>query len=242
MAKNANCWLVVALLVVIAGFLQYYAWTQNKEEILRAKLEREQLESRHDSLLAVVEKRESEIQQLEVRIESQLQAADLLREEVDSLEEVRAAAQLTVRMMQKPAELTSRLEDTFPEMIGSQWGVTKVYDPEIGESFDYIMFPLWFSETFIIDHQNVSNFEEQRDKLKDLDLLNRRVIVLKDSVIYLERENKFAYRSGYNEAYEKYLALNEKYLEYLRKPHPLSFTRLLTAAGVGVLVGTQIDK
>jgi hypothetical protein len=241
-AKNVNVWLLVVILLLAGGLFYVWGRAQNQKEIARVELEREHMKATRDSLISIVDAREEEIQSLEVQIESQLLTANLLRAEVDSLEETRAAAQLSVRMLRQPADLTRRFEDTFPEVAGSSWGVTEIYDPEIDGSFDYIILPLWFSETFIIDHQNSLNFEDQRDKLRDLDTLNQQVIALKDSVIYLERENKLAYRFGYNEAYEKYLALNEKYVEYLRKPRPLSFSRLLTAAGVGVLVGTQLDK
>ena len=49
-------------------------------------------------------------------------------------------------------ELKQRLLENFPESGGSDWGVKDVFNEENGIEIEYLLVPLWFSETFIIDH------------------------------------------------------------------------------------------
>lgn len=236
---------VVAVLLMLA--LTYItARYVDQEEILRAKTEMLGLKATRDSIYALVARKDSLQRELQEEV-SDLQAdATALRQQVSALEEERKQRQLDVRRLKKKEDLQEKLSRTYPEMGSKPWGVTEVYDKENDVSIEYFMIPLWFTETFIIEHQNSENYKQQRDKLLLVDSLQNHVIVLKDSVFHLEQEKSRAYKSGYDEAYAKYDTLNHKYIELLQKPPQInlglpSWGTILGSAAAGVLIGTQLE-
>jgi len=230
--------LMLALTYLTARFIDH-------EEILQAKAEAEQLRASRDSLLTEVTKRDSLQRELQTEVSDLRSAADTLRAHVFELEQERAENQLTVRNLRRKEDLQQRFRETFPEVASSDWGVTEVFNENANLDIEYLLTPLWFAETFIIDHQNAKSFEAQRDTLMVLDSLQTQVIALQDTIFRLEEKNKLAYQDGYNEAFTKYEVLNGKYIELLQKPPQVSMglpswgTILLSTAG-GVILGTQI--
>ncbi len=217
----------------------------NREEIQRAELEMQQLRASRDSIQAVVSLKDSIQTLLSTQVKQLERETNRLRNEVQELEEQRKEDQLTVRSIRKKEALQERLIKTFPEMAQSDWGVTDVYNEENDISVEYLLVPLWFSETFIIDHQNAESYKKQRDKLFAVDSLHQQVSVLKDSLFVLEKAKTEAYKTGYNEAYTKYEDLNKKYINLLEKPPSveLGFPKwgvIGASVGAGVLIGTQI--
>ncbi|MFH5832703.1 hypothetical protein ACG2F4_12945 [Halalkalibaculum sp. DA3122] len=237
---------------VIAGLLaigmSYFLGREiNREEIQRARMEMQQLRASRDSIQAIVSLKDSLQSLLSSQVRQLQSETNRLRNEVQELEEQRREDQLTVRSIRKKEDLQDRLEKTFPEMANSDWGVTEVYNEEAGVGVEYLLVPLWFSETFIIDHQNSESYKQQRDKLFAVDSLHQQVSVLKDSLFTLEREKAQAYETGYNDAYVKYEDLNEKYIDLLERPPSveLGFPKwgvIGASVGAGVLIGTQIKK
>ena len=133
----------------------------------------------------------------------------------------------------------------FPEVArSSRWGITELYDDKEQVSLEYIVFPAYFAETFMIDHENAQNYKQQVGKLSTLDTLNVQVIQLKDSVLVLEQQKSAAFRAGYDSAYTKYESLNAEYIAHLKNPKVgLKFPGWLSLVGataVGVAVGTVI--
>ena len=174
------------------------------------------------------------------QISSKKDEAEVLRREVYKLENERKEKQFTVRSLHKKEDLQNKFKETFPEVANSDWGVTEVFNEQYGVGIEYLLIPLWFNETFIIDHNNSKLYQAQKDKLVAVDSLNQYVIVLQDSVLVLEKLNRKAYEEGYNTAYIKYEDLNEKYISELQKG---KIDWGLQAAGfvgggiIGVLIG-----
>jgi hypothetical protein len=217
----------------------------DREEIQRAQLEMQELRASRDSIKAVVSLKDSMQVLLTTQVKQLESETSRLRIEVQDLEEEREKNQLTVRNIRKKEDLQNRLAETFPEMAQSDWGVTEVYNEEADIGIEYLLVPLWFSETFIIDHQNSISYLEQRDKLQMVDSLNQEVIVLQDSLFTLEREKAEAYQMGYEEAFTKYEDINTKYIELLEQPPSINFGFpkwgvIGASIGAGVLVGSQI--
>ncbi|MDR8389613.1 hypothetical protein NC796_00600 [Aliifodinibius sp. S!AR15-10] len=235
---------------IIAGLLamgmSYFLGRQiNQEEIQRAQLEMQQLRASRDSIKAIAALKDSLQSMLSQEVKQLQSEANRLRGEVQNLEEQRKEDQLTVRTIRKKEELQNRLVKTFPEMAQSDWGVTDVYNEEHDVSVEYLLVPLWFSETFIIDHQNSESYKKQRDKLFAVDSLHQQVDVLQDSLFVLERQKAEAYKTGYDDAYSKYEDLNEKYINLLEKPPSVNLGLpkwgvIGASVGAGVLIGTQI--
>ncbi len=219
----------------------------DQEEINRARLEMQQLRASRDSILTVVAFKDSLQKLLQEKIDEKQQVVEDLRIQVELLEQRRKADQLTVRNIRKEEELQKRLEQTFPEMAGSDWGVTEVYNEEQDISLRYLLIPFWFSETFIIDHQNSLSYQAQRDKLLQVDSLQSMVITLKDSVFTLEKQKSEAFKAGYDEAYAKYDSLNRKYIALLQKPPQINFglpqwSAVLAGFGLGIGSGLLLGR
>ena len=232
--------LMVALSYITARFV-------DRDEILRVKTEALQLQKSRDSILFAVAVRDSMERELEAQRDSLTRDADTLRARVASLEQQRAAAQLSVRRLRRRPELEERLRTTFPEVAGSAWGVMELFDEREQVGVEYFLVPVGFAETFIIDHQNAASFLQQRDSLRILDSLNTRVISLQDSIVRLERDNRAAFQTGYNEAFTKYEDLNGKYVSLLERPPQVKFgfprwPTILGSAAAGVLIGTQLKE
>ena len=69
--------------------------------------------------------------------------ADSLRSEVHELERGRQQAQLSVRLLRRPADLKKRFVETFPEIGGSDWGVTEIFSDDGGTpiGIQYVVVP-----------------------------------------------------------------------------------------------------
>lgn len=239
--------LVVAVFaVVLLVALSYILGkTDNSAEINRNRLELERLRASRDSIKTVVAFKDTMQKMLQQQISVLQSEREALRGQVEAIEEQRAQGQLTVRNLRKPEDLLKKLRETYPELAESDWGVTEVYNAANQVSIQYLLIPLWFSETFIIQDQNSAAYKEQVEKLLLLDTLGQRVGVLQDSVLVLEIQKSKAYKSGYDEAFAKYELVNAKYDSLLKRPPqfkvgiPNKWTFIggaLTGAAGGVLL------
>jgi hypothetical protein len=246
MLKKALIAVSIIALLLALGFTYVFARFRDKAEIERAQLELHQLRGQRDSLQRYVAVRESLQVGLESSAESLVDRSDALRRQVRELETDRQGQQLSVRQLRRPKELQDKLRTTFPEMAASDWGVTDVMNEEQAVEIQYLLVPLWFSETFIIDHQNSVNYASQVGRLHTMDSLQLQTITLKDRILVLEREKTEAFRTGYDSAYTKYEALNADYIKLLKNPKlSIRWTgpaALLGSAAAGVLVGAAVTQ
>ena len=229
--------IVVVLLIIFAYFGGLW---QNKEKIHRAQLEMERLRNMRDSLHTVVAYRDSMQYMMKTQAQIYRGETEILRHEVQRLEEERQENQLSVRSLRKPEDLKLRLLENFPELGDSDWGVREVYNEENDIEIEYFLVPLWFSETFIIDHQNSLSFEQQKNTLVIVDSLNQSIIVLQDSIYVLENLNRQAYEKGFQVAYVKYNTLNQQYIEELKKGKinwGWQTAGIIAGGVVGVIIG-----
>jgi hypothetical protein len=115
----------------------------------------------------------------------------------------------------------ARLEATFPEMARSNWGITSIpFEPGDTLGIEYFLIPAWFTETFIIDHENAESWREQKDKLLAVDSLRVQVVALQDSIATLHALNTLALQTGYDNSSTEYRELSTRYIAELRKPAP----------------------
>ena len=239
MAKNLTTIVIIIAVVIVILFAYFGGLWQNKEKIHQIELEKERLHSYSDSLYTVVSYRDSIEKMLKDQIMTHKIEAEGLREKVVTLEEERKENQIDVRRMRKEKDLLEKFEKTFPEIALSDWGVTEIVN-ENGFENKFLVLPLWFNETFIIDHQNALSYLAQRDTLIQLDSLNQVVITLQDSVIILETLNRKAFEEGFNVALMRYDELSDEYISELKKGKvSLEWSIVgVAAAGVaGVFIG-----
>lgn len=235
---------VCGVVAVVLALAVAHLWTRlgNAAAIARAETEARMLTEQRDSILGVVALNDSLQRELSF-VRTALEAeADLLRERIATLETERVESQLTIRRLHRSDELQTRFASTFPEMAASNWGVTEVMNEEEGVGIEYLMVPLWFSETFLIDHENSIAYQAQTESYASLAGVQDRVLVLQDSVLALERQNREAYQLGYDNAFTLYQNLNREHIELLQKPRfSLGIPGgILTAAGtfgLGALLG-----
>lgn len=229
------------LLLVTSTFL--FGLTRNHSEVARVRAEADLVRAERDSIRALIAANESIQRELgRQRDEAEAEAGEL-RGQVALLESERAARQLSVRRLRRPDDLRAKLVETFPEMAASEWGVTDVHNEAENVSVQYLLIPLWFSETFIIDHQNAESWRQQRDRLSSVDSLQRRVVSLQDSVQRLEEQKVLALQTGYTNVFDRYERLNQQYIAELRKPRLSLGSTLglcLGTAGAGILAGALV--
>jgi len=239
---------VVMFAVVLLVALSYILGkTDNSAEINRNRLELQQLRASRDSIKTVVAFKDTLQRILQQQISTLQSEREALRGQVEMIEEQRQQGQLTVRNLRKPEDLLKKLRATYPELAESDWGVTEVYNAENQVAIQYLLLPLWFSETFIIQDQNSAAYKEQNEKLRLLDTLGRRVGVLQDSVLVLEIQKSKAWKTGYDEAFTKYEFVNAKYDSLLKRPPQFKVGIpnkwvFFGGAAVGALGGITLGK
>lgn len=213
----------------------------DKDEILRAQTEMRTLADERVQLQARVAALTAQQAELETKIQGLQTDVAAKEKHIAELEVARKEAQLSVRRLQRPAEIEAKFKETFPEVAGSKWGVSRIRDEENNVEIPYLMVPLVFSETFVIDHQNALSFRAQRDVYQQVAALQHEVIGLKDNVLALEKEKSAAFQQGYDKAFALYTDLNAKYVELLQKPPKVEFKppNLLSSLG-GALLGIAI--
>lgn len=234
MLKRVAVGLGVVAVVLLAIAVYLGTRLRNEREIVRAQVELEYMREQRDSILSIVARNDSLQTELNVVRTALEGEANRLRTRVDELEAGRAAAQLTVRGLRRRADLEARLRSTFPEMASSDWGVTEVFNEAEQVGVEYLLVPLWFSETFVIDHQNAVAWRAQADTLRALDTLRVRISTLQDSVFTLERSSRDSYQVGYQDAFGRYEALNADYIGLLRQPR----ISLGVKGGIATMAGT----
>jgi uncharacterized small protein (DUF1192 family) len=216
----------------------------NEDEVARVQAEVQSLEREKDSIQAIVATNVAAQEVLQLTRESKDAEAAALRDHVDRLERERHASALTVRRIRKTSALQARLDSTFPEMARSNWGLTTIpYEPGDTLGLEYFVIPAWFTETFLIDHENAESWREQKDKLLTVDSLRVQVATLQDSIARLHASNTFALQTGYDNAASEYREMSTRYMTELRKPRlSLGSTvgLCLGAAGAGVVIGTLV--
>lgn len=240
MLKNALPWILLAVVLVVIAYI--LGSNANKEEIARVEAQRQDMKSQRDSIKAFVALKDAMQQILQKRITELETDTDNLREQVKILETVRKKEQLEVRMLKTPDDLKIKFASTFPELPEEKIKIFEEYVSEVDISLQYFGVPLWFSETFIIDHNNSINYEKQNIKLAALDTLNLRVISLQDKVLVLEKEKSEAYRVGYDSAYVHYMEISKLYINELEKPRfdwP-HWGAIIGGTAAGILIGTQL--
>ncbi len=247
MARKRRLRVATQLLVAVAILSYVLGALGNRErEIARVTAQATQLEAERDSITAVVDSSTRVQEALRSERDARAAEAAVLRDSVATLERVREAGQLTVRHIRRTAALEARLEEAFPEMAASQWGLTTIpLDDGDTLGIEYFVIPAWFTETFLIDHQNAESWRAQRDRLLLVDSLGLAVTALQDSITRLEEANRQAYEAGYQNAFNSHQDLTARYVAELKKPRFSLGSTLGIVAGsgaVGLLIGVVIGQ
>ena len=237
--------LVVAVVVLMLAVGYLVGRFQEKAEIARVEGVVQRLEQVKDSIQAFVAANARVQENLALSREDKEAEVAVLRDYVDLIEHQRQESALTVRSIRKSSDLQARLNATFPEMAHSNWGITTIpFEPGDTLGIEYFLIPAWFTETFLIDHENAESWREQKDKLLAVDSLRVFVAALQDSIATLHTQNTLALQTGYNHASSDLRDLATRYIAQLRKPRfSLGSTVGLTlgAAGAGLIIGTLIQ-
>lgn len=129
-------WLL-GLLVVVLGATNAFTWSTNRAELRELQGELEGVQASLGEELSTLQ-----------------EDRDSLRARVDFFVQVQAQQELVVGKLHQKGGLQRRFRREFPELAASAWGVAPVYDQRGDKYIEYLLVPLWFTETFIIDHVN----------------------------------------------------------------------------------------
>lgn len=242
MLKSGLPWILLAVVLIVFAF--FWGRNDNKDEITRVQTQMQDMKYQRDSIKALVAFKDSMQNILQRRITELETVTDDLRKQVKTLETVRVNEQLGVRMLETPPDLKKKFASTFPELPEEKIKIFEEYFSEQDISLQYFGVPLWFSETFIIDHNNSVSYKEQKDKLEMLDSVNVEVISLHKDLFGLERDKSEAYRIGYDKAYTNYMDISNRYIDELEKPRFgwNNWALMIGSAAVGVIAGALINK
>lgn len=234
---------IICLLASISSFLT--AKFMNQKEILRVEQELKETHALRDSLSTEIGKRDSTISNLEEQTIKLIGDVSALRIERKALEEERRKAEMNAFKLFQRDDVKNKLEECYPEFAGSNWGFKEFYDEKYMVNIEYFIIPTMFVTAFIQDHIDAVNYRDQKNKLLQVDELMQKVNGYQEEIINMERENKDAYKHGYDDAYAKYEKLNADYINQLKNPQVKlgvpGFTAILGAATLGLLIGTSIQ-
>jgi len=238
--------LAVAVVILLLVVNYQFARSRNQQEIALVQAQMGRVERERDSIRAVVAAN-AEVQETLRAAQSGREAEiQVLRDHVGLLETERYHNTLTVRRLRKTSDLQRRLEETFPEMANSNWGITTIpFEPNDTLGLEYLVIPAWFTETFIIDHQNAESWREQKDELLAVDSLRTQIAALQDSIATLHSQNTIALQAGYENGMTSCREMSTRYIAQLRKPTLSIGSTLgvcLAAAGAGLGIGTVFNR
>ena len=171
---------------------------------------------------------------------------------IAELEEETAGGRLTVRRIDTRAAILDAFKKTFPDLsTGADFGIVKIYDEVEGLNQDYLSLPVMYSQTFIIEHNELVNARAEIQERKDIEALYGNAIDLSNKVIDKDKEiaglkdkNTIVYKEGYEAGYARTVELRDDLESCYKEPRfkmPGVGTLALCAAGVGggIYLGTQ---
>jgi zona occludens toxin (predicted ATPase) len=129
---------IIVLLLGVAGYSWYQTWANAAE-----------FETREAELMRTHGELEATVSSLEAQADSQSAEMELLNRRL-------ADTRLSVGNLRRKTGLHQRFQTSFPQLAQTDWGVVDVYNERSRQWSEYLVVPLWMSETFILDHQNAS--------------------------------------------------------------------------------------
>jgi uncharacterized coiled-coil protein SlyX len=127
---------IIVLLLGAAGYSWYQKWAEAAE-----------FEAREAEFLKTRGELEAIVSGLEAQVDSQRAEMEVLNQRLDD-------TRLSVGNLRRNTGLTARFQRSYPELARTDWGLVDVYDESSRQWSEYLVVPLWMSETFILDHQN----------------------------------------------------------------------------------------
>lgn len=113
---------------------------------------------------AEFEKRETELKVAQTKLEGKARAleeqSDALRGEIKLLNRRLSDTRLSVGKLRRKTGLEQRFHSSYPQLAQTDWGLVDVYNPKAKRWAEYLVVPLWMSETFIIDHVNAGLYTQ----------------------------------------------------------------------------------
>ena len=240
----ANNWHWILLIIFAAGYVNQYTAVKNAVEIARVRQELADLVTEKTGIENRVGELEAEqiIDRAIIKEKETEIAAN--QAEIERLEVANEAAWLDVRTLDQGPELVQEFMNTWPVFARMRdVGVTQIPD-EDGDPFPYFVLPLGSLRTFIIEHNNLANVELRLQEYRNNEALYGDIIEASARITQLEEEKTAAYKEGYESAFGRYEALNERYISCREEPRfqaPNWTVGLGCAAGVvgGIYLGSQ---
>ena len=220
MAKKIILFIILLAITTAVSLVIITQRNIDKAEIARVTNELAKLTQEKQALANKVAQLDKKQLQLNKIIEEKNKQIKNNQVQIAKLEKERAAGQWQVRQLNSENALEKKFAETYPQVIhANNFGIVrKPMKPNSKILLPYYVIPAWFTETFIIEHQNMLAYQAEINEYKKNEQLYGNVVTLKSQVIQLQTEKTNAYRKGYEQAFSKYEEVNKAYIELLKKP------------------------
>lgn len=241
--KNALIAVSVIAVLLAVAFSYMLAWSSNKDQIAQLKLDLQAAEAQRDSIHQAVATKDIRIASLEGEVATKESAAELLRARVRQLENQRQSQQREIRALRTIDSLSAKFQATYPEVAELVF-VSEVQVEGLG--IDYLLVPVWFAETFFLEHEDAQNYRAQRNLLQNVDGLQQEISGLQNEVIGLEREKNLLFQQGYDKAFALYNTCNTDLRTHLATPPRFQLlgnrSTALVSGAVGIALGFSASR
>ena len=193
--------LVVSTMLALSFLTARYI---DKEEISRVQTEMQGLQQQKLALETQIGELDEKQVELNQVIESKDAEIEANKGVIAQLEQERADQQLNIRQLNTEDELEKSFAKAYPQVVQAKnFGIVHMQiNDELELTLPYYVIPAWFTETFVIEHDNMLTYKTEIETYKANEELYGSVLDLKDKVLQLETEKSNAYLTGYEEAYK----------------------------------------
>jgi hypothetical protein len=237
--------LVLTLVIFAILYFNQYAAVQNLKKISEVELRSAKFEEENKQLHIKIDDLQTKIGQIESVVGQKEVEIDALK--LSIVEEIskRDDQQLNIRMIDNDSALLDEFKKSYPEFSNANnFGVIQVFDDSNQVNIPYLSIPLYFADTFIIEHSQLESYKITEAKYGEVVSIYEEVTKLQDQISLLEKQKAEAWSEGYNNGYKLYTDTQEELITCYKQPRikiPSWLGMGVTAAG-GLAAGIYLSK
>ena len=212
-------WMPVALVLVCLYAMNQFTANQAKEEIIGLRLDaaetakqKENLDKDVEAMTADKKKHLAKIGKLEDEVKVNI-------DYINDLEKAAREKQLKIRGIDTSIESLNLFVETFPEFSRDKgFGMVDVVSEKTGIKRSYLSMPIFFTETFVIEHNNLETAEKELLKYQENEELYGDARALRMKVDRQSDRIQAVLTDANNACHIRTEALRDRYINQLEKP------------------------
>ncbi len=221
----------------------------DQEAIFMALQDKAEMESISNDLRKQVTEYKQQKNDLQNELNNTYVAIEQGKKERAELQERLEETKFHTRLIRTNEKLVEKYKETFPEFANAKdLGVLAMTDLDSGIEVDYFIQPLWFIDTFIIQHQELKAKELQLASYKEDEKKYGKARALTTKIIMLEGRLSTARETAFNSCEGKYNQISQDYIQNLKEPPAIEFQApklwshsLAALAGFGACMGVGMS-